>query len=562
MTHLLNISIKKKIICGFLLASISTLIVGIDSYLSISNFNILKNNNLQLLMNADNLQVLALTHRRYEKDLFLNIGNPKKQKKYLQKFKKTSKKTIRIIDTVIDMVTPDMKIKMVNTKNSYNSYISGFLTIANQVIADQSVTPQNANKKMLPIKEHIYTFEKGVTLVQTTAKKLLGDATNKMVVHGDWSKKLIFFLVFGGVGLCIIIGIALSNMISKPLVEATQFAEKIAAGDLSKTIENKKFEKLIDNEKDEVRLLTKSLNKMIIKLREMFKEITEGVGALSASSTELSVISKQMCDGSNFSSKKSSNVAISAESMSQNMSSISVSAEQISSSVTAIASSVEEMSATIDRISGNSGHARSITKNALKRANGASDKINDLGQAAKEISTVTETINNISEQTNLLALNATIEAARAGDAGKGFSVVANEIKELAKQTAQATDEIQKQIENIQKTTMISVDQIEEITNVINDVNDIVTSTSIAIEEQSAAIKDIASNVSQTSVGIQNISEQINRNSTLANEISSNISEVDSSSKECSSASLQVSISAVDLSKLAEQQKQSLDHFVL
>ena len=123
-----------------------------------------------------------------------------------------------------------------------------------------------------------------------------------------------------------------------------------------------------------------------------------------------------------------------------------------------------------------------------------------MGRAAREIGNVVETITEISSQVDLLALNATIEAARAGDAGKGFAVVAGEIKELARQTAEASGEIKKRVEGIQTNTAGTVNEINDVSEVVNEINAIVATIASAVEEQSATTREIVSNVSQASVG--------------------------------------------------------------
>lgn len=147
----------------------------------------------------------------------------------------------------------------------------------------------------------------------------------------------------------------------------------------------------------------------------------------------------------------------------------------------------------------------------MKKAEHISQRVDALGKAAAEISKVTEAIADISEQTNLLALNATIEAARAGEASKGFAVVAGEIKELAKQTARATEEIGLKIGEVQTSTTESVEAIKAIVEIIDDINSIVSSVATAIErEQSATTQEISNNVSQAATGVQEVNENVKR----------------------------------------------------
>jgi methyl-accepting chemotaxis protein len=174
-----------------------------------------------------------------------------------------------------------------------------------------------------------------------------------------------------------------------------------------------------------------------------------------------------------------------------------------------------------------------------------------LGQAAQEIGNVTETITNISAQTNLLALNATIEAARAGAAGKGFAVVANEIKELAKQTAEATEDIKTRIAGIQNSTGSAISDIGQITAVIKDVGGIVASIAAAIEEQATVTRDVAGNIAQASVGVQEANDRVSQTAEVSKSIARDIAGVNAAVTGIRQGGEQVQSSALDLSKLAE-----------
>ena len=184
--------------------------------------------------------------------------------------------------------------------------------------------------------------------------------------------------------------------------------------------------------------------------------------------------------------------------------------EQATTAINIVASAAEEMTATIADVNVNTAQASKVTGEAVDEAKSATIKVRKLGIAATEISKVTEVINDISGQTNLLALNATIEAARAGEAGKGFAVVANEIKELAKQTAEATGKIKSQIEDIQNSTSATVSQIETITEVINSVNETVTTITGAVSEQSSATDEIAGSVAQAAQGLSEVNRSEER----------------------------------------------------
>jgi methyl-accepting chemotaxis protein len=184
----------------------------------------------------------------------------------------------------------------------------------------------------------------------------------------------------------------------------------------------------------------------------------------------------------------------------------------------------------------------------------------ELGRAAQDIGKVTETITSISAQTNLLALNATIEAARAGQAGKGFAVVANEIKELAQQTAAATEDIKGKISSIQTSTGGAIDDIEKIALVIAEVGNIVTSIAGAIEEQSSVTKDVAMNVAQASAGVKEANERVAATASAAQRVATDIAVVTSTMAELVGGSEMVQASAGQLTEVANQLKERVAHF--
>jgi methyl-accepting chemotaxis protein len=345
-----------------------------------------------------------------------------------------------------------------------------------------------------------------------------------------------------------------ARTIVRPINAAVAGLKDIAQGEGDLTM------RLEASSRDEVGELARWFNVFIEKLQGIIRDIAGGVDTLSSSSTELSAISEQMTQGIQTVSDKSNTVSAAAEEMSANMNNVAAAMEQSATNTNMVATASEEMSSTIDEIAKNAEKARGISDEAAHKASSASTNMDQLGEAANSIGKVIETITDISEQVNLLALNATIEAARAGEAGKGFAVVANEIKELAKQTAAATQDIKDKIGAIQGTTSMTVGQISEITQVITEVNDVVSNIATAVEQQSAATKEIATNVAQASQGIQEVNENVNQSSSVSGEISEDIAGVSVSMNEMSTSSSQVNLSAQELSRLSENLKSLVDQF--
>jgi methyl-accepting chemotaxis protein len=221
---------------------------------------------------------------------------------------------------------------------------------------------------------------------------------------------------------------------------------------------------------------------------------TSSATTLAASAEELTALSNEM--------------AGSATKTSDEAQATSAASEQISRSIGSVAAACEEMQASIREISRNANDAARVAKNAVTVAESTNQTVNKLGESSQEIGDVIKVITSIAQQTNLLALNATIEAARAGEAGKGFAVVANEVKELAKQTAKATEDIGKKIEAIRNDTKSAVTAISEIGTIIGQVNDISNSIAGAVEEQSVTTKDIGRSVNEAAKGLEDVSRSV------------------------------------------------------
>lgn len=224
------------------------------------------------------------------------------------------------------------------------------------------------------------------------------------------------------------------------------------------------------------------------------KQIEGTAQTLAASSEELTAVSTQM--------------SANAEETSAQANVVAAAAEEVSKNIETVATAAEEMSASIKEISSNTTEAAKIAGDAVRVAESTNSTMSKLEKSSAEIGQVIKVITSIAQQTNLLALNATIEAARAGEAGKGFAVVANEVKELAKQTAKATEDIGQRIETIQGDTRGAVDAIGKISGIIAQINDIQNTIAGAVEEQTATTNEIVRNVAEAAKGSSDIAQNI------------------------------------------------------
>ncbi len=346
-------------------------------------------------------------------------------------------------------------------------------------------------------------------------------------------------------------------LIGRPVATLCEQSIAVSKGDLTRAIP----EHLVER-KDEIGQLAGILRSLINSLRISLIEVLNSTGTLGAVSDGLQATSKRLTQSAGKSAERTESVAAAAEESSVSSSSVASNTDLASHSLDSVAAATEELSSTVGEIAGNASRARSVGENAMARANAVSAVVQELGQAAKAIGKVTETIANISAQTNLLALNATIEAARAGDAGKGFAVVANEIKELASQTATATVDIKTKVSGVQESASRAIDDIGEIANVFRDVGEMVTGIAGAIEEQSAVTKDVAQNISEASSNIRTASELVAQAAEASKSIAADIATVNLEGKMIDRESLYVMENAGELIGLSEGLKRLTAKFQL
>lgn len=282
-------------------------------------------------------------------------------------------------------------------------------------------------------------------------------------------------------------------VIAAKVAQILDVVSAAAAGDLTRELD-------IEGD-DAVGQVASGLRTLLGTLRESMGNIGGTAESLSAAADQLTSLAEGMGEGASTTSDRAASA-----------SSASV---QVSASIQTVATAAEEMTASIREIAKNATEAATVATDAVTVASEAQGTVASLGESSAEIGQVIKVITSIAQQTNLLALNATIEAARAGDAGKGFAVVANEVKELAKETAKATEEIGQKIEAIQSDTQGAVSAISRIADVIAKINDIQSTIASAVEEQTATTNEIARSVTEAAAGANGIAEDVTQVATAA-----------------------------------------------
>ncbi|BBH70457.1 hypothetical protein ACTI_71420 [Actinoplanes sp. OR16] len=337
--------------------------------------------------------------------------------------------------------------------------------------------------KTIPILKTIYADVAELDATETADAAKNAEAARTSYEN---SRLIQIVLMAGGLALALGMGFYVATKIVGSIAAVQKVCEALEAGDLTQRTG------LTGN--DETGRMGRSLDAATASLRDAVATIEGSAASLAGASEEMTSTAAQIAHSAMEASEQSANV--------------SSAAEQISRSVDTVSAGGEEMGASIREISHNASEAAQVAAEAVTLASSTSSTMNKLGDSSAEIGNVIKTITSIAEQTNLLALNATIEAARAGDAGKGFAVVASEVKDLAQETARATEDISRRVEAIQADTEGAVAAIEKISEVIARISDFQTTIASAVEEQTATTAEMNRSVSEAASGTGDISRSI------------------------------------------------------
>ncbi len=392
------------------------------------------------------------------------------------------------VDAARDSVlNPALRTILDEESTLAQKYLNATDALSQAVTHDSSSTAAATEQCLALYKELDEKIEDTGDQLEQSAKQTELGATKKAAraTHA-------IFLICGISLLILFLGsFALVRTITRSLQRLTLMIQDIAEGEGDVT---KRLETVDGSSHDEVGEVSRLFNLFMDKLQEILRGVSAHTCKLATASHELLDASEQITVTSGETAVQSNSVSRATQQVTKNLQSLSTGAG--------------EMTLTIQSIASNANEAAKVASSAVSAAQAANTTVAKLGQSGAEIGIVIKVITSIAQQTNLLALNATIEAARAGEAGKGFAVVANEVKELAKQTALATEDISRKINAIQLDTKDAVTAIGTVSAVINQINNISATIAAAVEQQSATTNEMTRNVSEAASGAGDISRNI------------------------------------------------------
>lgn len=408
-----------------------------------------------------------------------------------------------------------------------------------------------ARHEMAEAAEHVYESAEEIKHHAEETEAEVGDEVRSLIASSKIAGILTSIV---GLGLGIAMAWVLGNGIAGKILSITASMRRVADGDLTVDVPH-------TDQKDEVGAMAQALltfRENATEAERLRGEQAKEQEAKEKRAAEVETLVADFDTASGEMLAMFSSAATQLESTSTSMSetakntleqssSVAAGAEQASANVQTMAASAEEMSTSVLEINEQTSSASRTASDAVIQASESTEAVRLLAQEAGDIGEVVSLIQDIAEQTNLLALNATIEAARAGDAGKGFAVVASEVKNLATQTARATDEISGKISGIQASTADTVSRIEAVTQIINNISEATSGIATAAEEQGVVTKEIARGAQEAARGTEDVTK--------------NIQSVSQGASETGSASAQVQQLALDLSKKAEELEAKVQEFL-
>lgn len=504
-------SLRAKILGSFAIILALLLILTIYNYIQINNF---KNKvehvlgiELQQLTNWRDLDY-SIVNRTAIIRAYLLTGNDS----YYEEFDQLTKENNKTQEDLINLKITDEQKAIFEKSTQWDEDLYGLFELYKE-------SPEAAIKKSADFRE--LSEELTTAFENEVAKSVenMGVLKEQIIKTGNTIMFITVLISVVAVAIGIVVALILSQKISNPILQIVHRLKKVAAGDLT-------GEKIVIKSKDEVGQLANGINDMISSLRVLIGDVLENANNLAASSEEISASTEQIATGSQ---QQANNAGLASEMV-----------KEMVNAILAVAKNAEETSNASEIMVHSAEKGNEVIQDTLKGMSKISEKISELSGKSVQIGEIVEVIDDIAEQTNLLALNAAIEAARAGEAGKGFAVVADEVRKLAERSSKATKEISELIQSIQANTDASVEAVKvgnekannagmafkEIINLVKEAASKVAEIAAASEEQNAqsqevlqSVESIAAVSEQTAAGVQETAATANDLAKMAENLS-------------------------------------------
>jgi methyl-accepting chemotaxis protein len=421
------------------------------------------------LAKRDDLTVRLLQIRRAKKDYQLRqrTDGPKYRAKTVDECAALEKGLESLDQTLADA-----------SRKTLNTYRESFLKLVDQdtLIQETETTLSETTRTLEPLLDLLHD---GAEKMAQAGSSALGEHANRIIQLAVGVSVVIIIVA-------LMLAMLLAGGIARPIQAVAHALDRVAANDFTVSIDSLR--------RDELGNMTRALQRTIVALRGAIGEVTVQSKAVDARATEVESVSAQVAKTSEENTAKAGTAATGAQ--------------EVSTKVATVAAASEEMTTAFSEISRKVAEVANVARDADTRAEGARQEMNALSKASEQITDALQIIRAIAEQTNLLALNATIEAARAGEAGRGFAVVASEVKNLARQSADATVRIDALLQAVQTKASSANNAITEVAKVVRHIAEVQTSVAGAVEEQTATTQEIGRAVNEVNLGVAEISRAV------------------------------------------------------